>query len=204
MQSFRQHLLALAIGVAFAAPAVFARGVPNVHASGNVQGSANVQGTLDRGMPTGTGRGEDATTATSSDTHQSMSAEAKYPPGKGNWWADADTNGDGKISTEEATANAGLSSRFGIVDTNKDGFVTMDEYRAFYTRTASQGEQHAADNSAVVTRDVWGRLDLNGDGRLSAGELAADAKFNGSFSLMDTNNDGFVSQDEYRAYAKTH
>jgi len=204
MQSFRLHLLALAIGVTLAAPAVLARGTPNVHASGNVQGSANVQGTLDRGMPTGTGRGEDATTTSSSDTHQSMSAEAKYPPGKGNWWADADTNGDGKISTEEATANAGLSSRFGIVDTNKDGFVTMDEYRAFYTRTASQGEQHAADNSAVVTRDIWGRLDLNGDGRLSAGELAADAKFNGSFSVMDTNNDGFVSQDEYRAYAKTH
>jgi len=142
--------------------------------------------------------------STTTDTHQSMSTEAKYPPGKGNWWTEADTNGDGKISTAEAVANAGLSSRFGIIDTNKDGFVTMDEYRAFYTSTASQGEQHAAANSEVVTRDVWARLDTDADGKLSASELAADATLNGSFTAMDSNNDGFISQDEYRAYERKH
>lgn len=205
MQSTKLHLLAIAIGLTLAAPAVFAKGTANVHANANASATVHgTTGTLNGGLQTGTGRGEDAKISTSTDTHQSMSAEAKSPPGKGNWWADADINGDGKISTAEATANAGLSSRFGIVDTNKDGFVTMDEYRSFYTSTASQGEQHAADNSAVVTRDIWGRLDLNADGRLSAGELAADAKFSGSFAAMDSNNDGFVSQDEYRAYAKTH
>jgi Ca2+-binding EF-hand superfamily protein len=193
------NLLAIAVGLTLASPAIFAKGTPNGHANGSAVGSATVHGsTTDRGVDA------KASTSSTTDTHQSMSDEAKNPPGQGNWWTEADSNGDGKISTEEATANAGLSSRFGIVDTNKDGFVTMDEYRAFYTSTASQGEQHAADNSAVVTRDIWGRLDLNADGKLSAGELAADAKFSGSFAVMDSNKDGYVSQDEYRAYAKTH
>src|SRR6185503_9332036 len=123
---------------------------------------------------------------------------------KGNWWTDADTNGDGKISTAEATANAGLSSRFGIVDTNKDGFVTTEEYRTFYTGTASQGETHAAAHSSVVTRDVWTRLDADTNGKISAKEAAADTNISGSFALMDADHDGFVTQEEYVTYKKAH
>jgi len=202
MHSFKQNLLVTAMGLTLMSSLAMARGTANAHAAVPAASAAVDKATgnqLDREQPPPNFRPTDST----ADASQSMSAEAQSPPGRGNWWTEADTNGDGKISTAEATANAGLSSRFGIVDTNKDGFVTMDEYRSFYTSNASQGEQHATAHSEVVTRDVWGRLDVNADGKLSASELAVDAKLNGSFAAMDSNNDGFVSQDEYRAYEKT-
>jgi len=206
MHSFKQNLLMLALGFALVSPLAFSKGTPNAHAAvpaatGAVNKATGNQ--IDREQPPSSQQTDSTKTSTSTDASQSMKAEAQSPPGQGNWWTEADTNDDGKISTAEATANAGLSSRFGIVDTNKDGFVTMDEYRSFYTNNASQGEQHATAHSEVVTRDVWTRLDANADGRLSASELAVDVKLNGSFTAMDSNNDGFVSQAEYRAYEKT-
>ena len=138
---------------------------------------------------------------TASAAQDSMGASN---PGKGNWWKDADTDGDGKLSTTEANANAGLSSRFATIDADKDGFVTTDEYRTFYTANASQGEQHAAAHSAVVTRDVWVKLDADADSRISLAEAAANTDLSASFSTMDSNADGFVTQAEYQAYAKVH
>ena len=129
---------------------------------------------------------------------------ASSNPGKGNWWKDADSDGDGKLSTAEANANAGLSSRFATIDTDKDGFVTTDEYRTFYTANASQGEQNAAAHSAVVTRDVWVKLDADADSRISQAEAASNTDLSGSFTMMDSNSDGFVTQAEYQAYSKAH
>jgi len=125
------------------------------------------------------------------------------PPGKGNWFADADIDGDGKLSAAEAKANAGVDTRFGTIDANADGYVTVEEYRQFFTSTKSQGEVHAQAHSAVVTRDVWMKMDTNDDGKLSSTEVSGNATISGSFSAMDSNGDGFVTQAEYRAYAKT-
>ena len=125
-------------------------------------------------------------------------------PGKGNWWQDADTDGDGKLSNIEANVNAGLASRFGLIDANKDGFVTGDEYRVFYTANASQGEQHAATYSAVVNRDVWVRLDADADSRISMAEAAGNASLVASFAAMDSNTDSFVTQDEFTAHTQAH
>jgi hypothetical protein len=137
---------------------------------------------------------------TASAAQDSMGASN---PGKGNWWKDADTDGDGKLSATEANANAGLSSRFATIDADKDGFITTEEYRSFYTANASQGEQHAAAHSAVVTRDVWVKLDADADSRISLAEAAANTELSASFSAMDGNSDGFVTQAEYQAYTKT-
>lgn len=136
---------------------------------------------------------------TASAAQDSMGASN---PGKGNWWKDADTDGDGKLSSTEANANAGLSSRFATIDADKDGFITTEEYRTFYTANASQGEQHAAAHSAVVTRDVWVKLDADADSRISLAEAAANADLSASFAAMDGNSDGFVTQAEYQAYTK--
>lgn len=140
-------------------------------------------------------------TSSSAATQKTMGATTN--PGKGNWWQDADTDGDGKLSTTEANANAGLSSRFVAIDSDKDGFVTNDEYRAFYTSNASQGEQHAAAHSAVVTRDVWVKLDADADSRISLAEAVSNTGLTASFAAMDGNSDGFVTQVEYTAYTKT-
>jgi Ca2+-binding EF-hand superfamily protein len=134
------------------------------------------------------------------DSGASADSAAQTNPGKGNWWADADGDKDDRLSRDEAKANAGLDSRFSTVDTNGDGFVTRDEYLAFYKANASQGAEHAADHSAVVTRDLWGRFDADSNGLLSPTEIELDARLKTDFGSIDSDGDGFVSEDEYRAF----
>ena len=174
MQVLNRNLIALTLGAAFIAPAAFAQA--------------------------GVAPAVTAKVAATSATQAALGADSN--PGKGNWWQQADTNGDGKLSSTEANANAGLSSRFGNIDVDKDGFVTSDEYRTFYINNASQGEVRAAALSAVVTRDVWVKLDLDADSRISLAEAAGNTGLTASFASMDSNSDGFVTQAEYTAYTK--
>lgn len=233
MQVLNRNLIALALGAALVAPAAFAQAklgpvatpaVPTTSA-----GQATAQSAISAERPTvptlptqADTRASDAvtnkTTEATSDsakaagsanmtsstaaTQKAMGADTN--PGKGNWWQAADTDGDGKLSSTEANANAGLASRFATIDANKDGFVSSDEYRTFYTANASQGEQHAAAHSAVVTRDVWVKLDADADSRISLAEAAGNASLTTSFATMDSNSDGFVTQDEYTAFTKAN
>lgn len=169
---------------------------------GKVETDTATTTTTDATTDTAKAAGSANMTSSTAATQKAMGADTN--PGKGNWWQAADTDGDGKLSTTEANANAGLASRFATIDTNKDGFVSSDEYRAFYTANASQGEQHAAAHSAVVTRDVWVKLDADADSRISLAEAAGNASLTASFAMMDSNSDGFVTQDEYTAYTKAN
>ena len=165
---------------------------------------ADVSTTTTTAASTDAAKAAGSVNMTSSTASTQMAMGADTNPGKGNWWQAADANGDGKLSTTEANANAGLASRFATIDADKDGFVTNNEYRVFYAANASQGEQHAAAHSAVVTRDVWVKLDADADSRISLAEAAANASLTGSFATMDSNSDGFVTQDEYTAYIKSN
>ena len=157
MQVLNRNLIALALGAALVAPAAFAQAKLGPVATPTVPttsaGQATAQSAISAERPTvekGKKVEADATTSTttaaSTDaakaagsasmtsstaaTQKAMGADTN--PGKGNWWQAADTDGDGKLSTTEANANAGLASRFASIDANKDGFVTSDEYRVFY------------------------------------------------------------------------
>lgn len=66
----------------------------------------------------------------------------------------------------------------------------------------SQGAENAAAHSSVVQRDLWIRLDTDGDGKISTTEGAVDAEFNTDFATMDADHDGFVTDTEYRTAAK--
>jgi Ca2+-binding EF-hand superfamily protein len=46
----------------------------------------------------------------------------------------ADKDGDGKISRTESAALPRIAKHFDEIDTNKDGFVTMDELKAFHEK----------------------------------------------------------------------
>jgi len=48
----------------------------------------------------------------------------------------ADANGDGRLSPQEAQVIAGLSERFDAVDTNKDGVISLQELSVAMTRPA--------------------------------------------------------------------
>ena len=68
--------------------------------------------------------------------------------------------------------------------------------------TTAQGAVHAQAHSSIGQRDAWAKLDLDHDGRISATEANVDAAFNTRFGDMDSNHDGFISDAEYRAFAK--
>jgi len=57
--------------------------------------------------------------------------------GGGQTWNSVDTDGDGAISKTEAQVNAGLAQVFDQADSNKDGKLTPDEYKAYVA--AQQG-----------------------------------------------------------------
>ena len=55
----------------------------------------------------------------------------------------ADKDGDGKISREEANAALPRIARnFDAIDTNKDGFVTKEELRAYHEKNAAARKEH--------------------------------------------------------------
>jgi hypothetical protein len=216
MQITNRKLLAIALAATLAAPLALA-GDPQKKPT---SGKATTTQTTTTKTPTTSATDAVSTQTTARETGrmaespihsgQTVSAGATggsaagSNPGKGNWWADADIDGDGKLSAAEAKANAGVDARFGTIDADGDGFITNEEYRKFFTASQSQGELHAQAHSAVVTRDVWTKLDTNDDGKLSSSEVSGNATINGAFSAMDSNGDGFVTQAEYTAYAKTN
>lgn len=117
-------------------------------------------------------------------------------------WTRLDTDGDGKISPTEADADTSFDADFVSMDGDGDGFVSDTEYRSFAKVDTAQGAADAAGHSAVVTRSTWARLDVDHDGRISATEADVDTSFDGAFSVMDSDGDGFVTDAEYRAHAK--
>lgn len=52
-------------------------------------------------------------------------------------FADLDVNGDGKVSKDEAAADARLTSHFAQVDRDGDGQVSETEYAAGHQRTGT-------------------------------------------------------------------
>ncbi len=66
----------------------------------------------------------------------------------------------------------------------------------------SRGATPAAGHADVVQRDVWSRLDVDGDGRISVEEGRVDADFGANFEMIDGDGDGFVTDAEFRANAR--
>jgi Ca2+-binding EF-hand superfamily protein len=102
----------------------------------------------------------------------------------------ADKNADGMISREEAQASLpGIFAHFDAIDANKDGFITIEELKA-----ARQAHRGAGGPGAM-----FGRLDVNGDGKLSRAEVANAPRLAEHFDAIDANKDGFLTPDEIRA-----
>lgn len=171
----RTHtLLAIAMGTALIAPVAFAQQVKaEVKATGNVTSQAATQLT----------RPSLPTQAAQRAVDKTVDVTAQRPAKRA---ADAV---DARVAPA-ATLPAGKDQA------TKDAMANKE------IPPTAQGATHAAAHSSIVQRDAWARLDADADGRISATEAGADATFDGDFAVIDANKDGFVSDVEFRTFAK--
>lgn len=119
-------------------------------------------------------------------------------------WGRLDADGNGSISTEEAAADASFNSGFAKADSDGDGSVTQAEYDVYAKVHLSTGGMQSAAHAQAATNLTWANLDADADGKLSAAEVEGDATLSGAFSAMDSDQDGAVTEAEYRSYAQAN
>lgn len=107
-------------------------------------------------------------------------------------FAEVDTDGDGKISTEEFDAYK--AAQFAKVDADGNGTVSVEELIAF-DETQRVERQKFRVEAMVKARDT------DGDGVLSAEELSTQPQ-KSPFERLDRNDDGFISEDELQAWPR--
>ena len=140
---------------------------------------------------------------------RTVEEQKTMPPVRDPAFARLDADGDGRISPVEADRDSAFGVRFDDIDTDEDGQVSGAEYTAFQGGAsqvdASQGGgamPQAA--TAAAGSDAFADLDADRDGRVSSTEADGNAGFDAGFASMDANADGFVTNDEYRAHARTN
>lgn len=131
-------------------------------------------------------------------------------------FANHDWNGDGVLSGDEVRPggrddrdwddeNDPWSDRFGRLDRNDDGYLSLSEWprdqRLFDRldlnnddRLSRSELQELADDRRDRREERFETLDENGDGRLSRAEWPGQTD---GFARLDRNNDGFLSLREW-------
>ncbi len=108
----------------------------------------------------------------------------------------ADTNGDGMISREEAKALPRLAKHFDEIDANHDGQISADEMRAFHETMRGKHMTHSG--------AFFKKLDTDGDGRISLAEAQVAPRLAAHFEEIDANKDGFITMEEMKAARGKH
>jgi len=99
-----------------------------------------------------------------------------------------DANGDKKISKEEWQGPPQLFTR---IDTNQDGFLTLEELQEFHKKTRGVERGGGADQDVFANFD---QIDKNKDGKVSPEEL--DAWVHQLFLKLDRNGDGVLDPSD--------
>lgn len=112
-----------------------------------------------------------------------------------NHFAEIDTNSDGAVTREEL--NAYRVAKLAGLDADADGFLTAEELQAHF-----MAEAEAQANQRVER--IMERSDIDGDGKIGAGEVMLNAHGMGMalgvFQNADSNSDEAVSEDEIKAF----
>lgn len=99
-----------------------------------------------------------------------------------------DSNGDGKISRDEASQKApSLAANFDTVDSNKDGFLSKAE---IWEAQAKMNE--AVHEANQRFSQALQKADKNKDGKLSREEAQSLPRMAKHFDQIDVNKDGFL------------
>ncbi|QNR97688.1 EF-hand domain-containing protein [Stenotrophomonas sp. 169] len=131
----RKPLIALlvAAGSVFALPAMAQSAAQDRAADAQAQAVQAQQAAAAAGN-----QAAEAGNAADQATHAAGQAAAQASGG-GQTWASIDTDGNGTLSKSEAQVNAGLAQVFDQADTNKDGELSADEYKAFVQSQQAAG-----------------------------------------------------------------
>jgi Ca2+-binding EF-hand superfamily protein len=113
-----------------------------------------------------------------------------------------DTNGDGKISKDEAPQE--LKTNFEYIDKNNDGAIDAKEAEVMvsYANNPQAGFTKPAptDSRPVTAKQLISSMDKNGDGRINKNEAPEDLKL--FFGDIDGDGDGTIDVKEAQAMAK--
>ncbi len=110
----------------------------------------------------------------------------------------ADTNGDGKLSKDEAPER--MRENFDRIDQNGDGFIDekeMKQVAQLLSRAGGPGKGPAgagAPGGGGILAGMMKQADKNGDGKLSKDE--APERMRDNFDRIDQNGDGFIDDQE--------
>lgn len=108
-------------------------------------------------------------------------------------WFRADSDGDGRLSREEAQRVPRLVRRFDRIDRNADGFITGPEVRAWRASTRVVSSIGTGKGANEILRIA----DLDGNGVLSRAEFAQRLpRFAGRFDRIDADADGLLARAE--------
>ena len=100
-----------------------------------------------------------------------------------------DSNGDGFVTREEASAYPRLTADFDSADANKDGQLDAADLQTHREKMRVEMRAEAEER--------WKAADTDGDGRLSLAEAQASMpQMAERFQKFDANKDGYVSRDE--------
>jgi Ca2+-binding EF-hand superfamily protein len=108
-----------------------------------------------------------------------------------------DTNGDGKISRQEAKGR--IADIFDQLDLNKDGFLDRKELRAFAERIQANQKGPAPKAGFGGPLYDFDALDKNADGRLTKEELMGTPLY-ARFAEIDTDKSGQIDRREFEAF----
>lgn len=96
------------------------------------------------------------------------------------------------------TANEAVQNTTSAVDRTAQGTEASVAADAQVTGQTKVEQEEDNPRQGFAPPAVWATLDANADGHIDAGEASADADFQQDFAAIDTNNDGVVSQAEFR------
>jgi EF-hand domain pair len=111
-----------------------------------------------------------------------------------------DTNKDTLISRDEAKGHRFLAKKFDAIDINKDGYLSQAEFATFRAahKDGRDGKHGMHGGKGLAS------LDINNDQLISRDEAKGRPRLEKHFDAIDSNKDGQLSRDEFKAFRAAH